>query len=79
MKRYTIGLITGVLLTASALMFMGAMKSDKYDHDDLMKEIKYLRYVSEDNKSSLCKMRGGTANCQRVLKRGVVCNEQSNR
>ena len=29
MKRYTIGLITGVLLTASAFMFMGATTNAK--------------------------------------------------
>ena len=28
MKRYTIGLITGILLTASAVIFMGAKKSN---------------------------------------------------
>ena len=28
MKRYTIGLITGILLTASAFMFMGAVPQD---------------------------------------------------
>jgi len=28
MKQYTIGLITGILLTASAFMFMGATQSD---------------------------------------------------
>ena len=31
MKNYTIGLVTGILLTASALMFMGAKKSQSYD------------------------------------------------
>jgi len=29
MKRYTIGLITGILLTASAFMFMGATTNAK--------------------------------------------------
>ena len=29
MKRYTIGLITGILLTASAVIFMGANSKDK--------------------------------------------------
>ena len=28
MKRYSIGLITGILLTASAVMFMGATRGD---------------------------------------------------
>ena len=28
MKQYTIGLVTGCLLTASALMFMGAKEND---------------------------------------------------
>ena len=29
MKRYTIGLITGILLTASAVMFLGAKNQSK--------------------------------------------------
>ena len=31
MKRYTIGLITGILLTASAFMFMGAQNKNLED------------------------------------------------
>jgi len=31
MKRYTIGLITGALLTASAFMFMGAQNKNLGD------------------------------------------------
>ena len=31
MKRYTIGLITGILLTASAFMFMGAQNKNLGD------------------------------------------------
>ena len=33
MKRYTIGLITGILLTASAFMFMGATTNQNHTHD----------------------------------------------
>ncbi|SVC74785.1 uncharacterized protein METZ01_LOCUS327639 [marine metagenome] len=29
MKRYTIGLITGILLTASAVMFMGSVQNNQ--------------------------------------------------
>ena len=33
MKRYSIGLITGILLTASAFMFMGAATNQNHTHD----------------------------------------------
>ena len=41
MKRYAIGLITGILLTVSALMFMGASDSS-HTHDAT--EIEYASY-----------------------------------
>ena len=42
MKRYTIGLITGILLTASAFMFMGATTNQNHTHDAT--EIEYSSY-----------------------------------
>ena len=42
MKRYTIGLITGILLTASAFMFIGATTNQDHTHDAT--EIKYSSY-----------------------------------
>jgi len=39
MKRYTIGLITGILLTASCVMFMGAKDNEVG---------RYVRYFRED-------------------------------
>jgi hypothetical protein len=49
MKRYTIGLITGVLLTASAFMFMGAKQQVDHIkaksitlHNNAGKEVAYL-------------------------------------
>jgi hypothetical protein len=33
MKRYTTGLITGILLTASAFMFIGAATNQNHTHD----------------------------------------------
>ena len=35
MKRYTIGLITGVLFTASALMFIGAKSNHTHDATEI--------------------------------------------
>ena len=52
MKRYIIGLITGILLTASAFMFMGAATNQNHTHD--AKEIKYSSY-SYGNYGSLQK------------------------
>ena len=42
MKRYIIGLITGILLTASAFMFIGATTNQDHSHDAT--EIKYSSY-----------------------------------
>tara|TARA_B100001142_G_C14032966_1_gene538869 strand:- start:477 stop:698 length:222 start_codon:yes stop_codon:yes gene_type:complete len=43
MKRYIIGLITGILLTASTFMFIGATTNQDHTHDAT--EIKYSSYT----------------------------------
>ena len=64
MKSYFQGLITGILLTVSAMMFMGATAMESYyDNDDLMtKLVKIDRYVLDTN-SIVSKM----------ARRGVRC------
>ena len=42
MKRYTIGLITGILLTASTFMFIGATTNQDHTHDAT--DIKYQSF-----------------------------------
>ena len=47
MKNYAIGLITGILLTASALMFMGASKETFGRYDlELTNNAKYMLNTS---------------------------------
>ena len=55
MKRYTIGLITGILLTASAFMFMGAATNQNHTHDAT--EIEYSSYNYGDYGSLQKKIR----------------------
>jgi len=55
MKRYTIGLITGVLLTVSAMMFMGAATNQNHTHDAT--EIEYSSYNYGDYGSLQKKIR----------------------
>ena len=63
MKPYLQGLITGILLTVSAMMFMGANAMERYDNDDLMRKLaKIDRYVLDTN-SIVSKM----------ARRGVRC------
>ena len=48
MKRYAIGLITGILLTASAVMFMGSVDNNVASHYHYAYEIYDLEDHSHD-------------------------------
>ena len=68
MKRYTIGLITGILLTASAFMFMGATTNQNHTHDATEIEYSSLVFKSAENLYILLPSKKYTLSCESLTK-----------
>ena len=65
MKSYFQGLITGILLTVSAMMFMGATAMESYyDNDDLMTKLEKIDRNVYDTNSIVGRMKRSGVKCK---------------